>query len=149
MTNRDFSDMFAALNAANVRYLLIGAHAVAFHAEPRYTKDLDIWVEASPESAGRVIDALRSFGSPMAQVTEADFVQPGVTFQIGVPPNRIDICTQIEGIAFSAAWENRIESVYGDQRIWIIAKPDLLTNKRAAGRPQDLLDVDLLAKHTE
>jgi hypothetical protein len=79
MVNRDFSDLFAAFNEAGVRYLLVGAHAVAFHAEPRYTKDLDVWVEATPDNAVRVIAALGAFGAPLADVTESDFSQPGVT----------------------------------------------------------------------
>ena len=147
MVNRDFSDLFAALNDAEVSYLLVGAHAVAFHAEPRYTKDLDIWVEPTSENAARVIEALRLFGAPLAGVAESDFSQPGVTLQIGVAPNRIDLATAIDGVAFAEAWPRRVESEYGTHRIWVIGRTDLATNKRAAGRPQDLLDLDLLAKH--
>lgn len=147
MVNRDFSDLFAALNDAEVSYLLIGAHAVAFHAEPRYTKDLDIWVDATPTNAARVIEALRAFGAPLAGVAESDFSQPGVTLQIGVAPNRIDVATVIDGVAFAEAWPHRVESVYGEHRIWVIGKTELATNKRAAGRPQDLLDLALLQKH--
>jgi hypothetical protein len=147
MVNRDFSDLFAALNDAEVSYLLVGAHAVAFHAEPRYTKDLDIWVDPTSANAARVIRALRAFGAPLSGVAESDFSQPGVTLQIGVAPNRIDIATAIDGVGFADAWPRRVESVYGDQRIWVIGRTDLATNKRAAGRPQDLLDLALLEKH--
>ena len=147
MVNRDFSDLFAALNDADARYLLVGAHAVAFHAEPRYTKDLDVWVDATPDNARRVMAALRAFGAPLECASDADFAQPGVTLQIGVAPNRIDVATQIDGVAFADAWPNRVESVYGEQRIWVIGRADLVTNKRAAGRPQDLLDLTVLARH--
>ena len=90
MVNRDFSDLFAAFNEAGVKYLLVGAHAVAFHAEPRYTKDLHVWVEATVENAARVHTALRAFGAPMSGVSEADFAEPGITLQLGVAPNRIE-----------------------------------------------------------
>jgi hypothetical protein len=149
MVNPDFSDLFAALNGAEVRYLLVGAHAVAFHAEPRYTKDLDIWVDPTSTNAARVMEALRTFGAPLSGVAESDFSQPGVTLQIGVAPNRIDLATAIDGVTFADAWPHRVESVYGEHRIWIIGRADLATNKRAAGRPQDLLDLALLKKHEQ
>lgn len=125
MVNRDFSDLFAALNDAEVSYLLVGAHAVAFHAEPRYTKDLDIWVDPTSANAARVIRAWGAFGAPLSGVAESDFSQPGVTLQIGVAPNRIDIATAIDGVTFTDAWPRRVESVYGDQRIWVIGRTDL------------------------
>jgi hypothetical protein len=147
MVNPDFSDLFAAFNEAGVKYLVVGAHAVAFFAEPRFTKDLDVWVEASPVNARRVMAALGAFGAPLTEVTETDFAHPGVTFQIGVAPNRIDVATAIEGIAFEQAWPNRVASRFGDHDIWIIGRADLITNKKAAGRPQDLLDLATLEKH--
>jgi hypothetical protein len=147
MVNTDFRDLFSALNDAGARYLVVGAHAVAFYAEPRFTKDLDIWVEASPANAPRVIAALHAFGAPMTGVTEADFHRPEVTLQIGVAPNRIDVTTQIDGVAFESAWPNRTASTFGDQTVWLIGRRDLVANKEAAGRPQDLLDLQLLSRH--
>ena len=147
MVNADFRDLFAALNDAGARYLVVGAHAVAFYAEPRFTKDLDIWVEASPTNAPRVVAALRAFGAPMSGVTEADFSRPEITLQIGVAPNRIDVTTQIDGVAFESAWPNRTASVFGDLSIWLIGRLDLVANKQAAARPQDLLDLELLSRH--
>jgi hypothetical protein len=147
MVNTDFRDLFAALNDAGARYLLVGAHAVAFHAEPRFTKDLDVWVEASASNAPRVLAALRAFGAPLGGVTELDFSSPEVTLQIGVAPNRIDVATHIDGVTFESAWPNRVASTFGDQTIWLIGREDLITNKRAAGRPQDLLDLALLTRH--
>ncbi len=147
MVNPDFSDLFAALNATGADYLVVGAHAVAFHAEPRFTKDLDIWVDATPDNASRVMAALQQFGAPLRDVTVSDFTEPGVTLQIGVAPNRIDVCTTIDGVRFSEAWPTRVATTYGDDAIWVIGRAELLRNKLAAGRPQDLLDVALLNKH--
>lgn len=147
MVNPDFRDLFAALNEAQANYLVVGAHAVAFYAEPRFTKDLDVWVEASPANAPRIITALLAFGAPLAGVTEADFTRPGAVLQIGVAPNRIDITTHIDGVAFAAAWPNRLSTVFGDQAIWIIGRAELIQNKAAAARPQDLLDLAMIKKH--
>ncbi|MDP2317990.1 MAG: hypothetical protein Q8O42_01440 [Acidobacteriota bacterium] len=147
MVNPDFRDLFAALNEAGASYLVVGAHAVAFYAEPRYTKDLDIWVDASPGNAPRILAALQAFGAPLTGVTEADFHRPGAVLQIGVEPNRIDVTTQIDGVVFEAAWPTRLASTFGDQAIWIIGRAELIQNKSAAARPQDLLDLDLLRKH--
>ena len=147
MVNRDFRDLFAALNDAGARYLVVGAHAVAFYAEPRFTKDLDVWVEPTLTNAGKVMAALQAFGAPVSDVSEADLATPSVTLQIGVAPNRIDIATRIDGVAFEAAWPNRTETQFGDQTIALIGRGDLMTNKRAAGRPQDLLDLSTLERH--
>ena len=147
MVNRDFRDLFAALNDAGARYLVVGAHAVAFYAEPRFTKDLDVWVDASPANASKVMAALQAFGAPLADVSEKDFATPDVTLQIGVAPNRIDIATHIDGVTFDGAWPNRTPSQFGDQPIFVIGRADLIANKKAAGRPQDLLDLATLARH--
>jgi hypothetical protein len=147
MVNRDFRDLFAALNDTGARYLVVGAHAVAFHAEPRFTKDLDVWVDASPANAPKVMEALHAFGAPLAGVSETDFATPAATLQIGVAPNRIDITTRIDGVSFEAAWPNRVATQFGDQHIHVIGRADLQANKMAAGRPQDLLDLAALARH--
>ena len=101
--NRDFRDLFAALNAAGVRYLLVGGYAVALHAQPRFTKDLDVWAEPSPGNASNVLEALRRFGAPLHESTAIDLERPGTVFQIGVPPNWIDIVTAIDGVDFAEA----------------------------------------------
>ncbi len=146
--NPDFRDLFSAFNAAGARYLLIGGYAVAFHAEPRFTKDLDLWIDASTADSERAHAALRAFGAPLGNTTPADLAVPDQILQIGVPPNRVDIVTSIDGVTFAAAWPNRVETEYGDQRIWVIGRADLITNKRASGRPQDALDVTLLERHS-
>ncbi len=139
--NSDFRDLLCEFNAAEVRYLVVGAYAVFAHAEPRYTKDLDIWVDATPENAPRTLAALRRFGAPLTQVTLNDFAVPGITFQMGVEPNRIDVLTQISSVTFDEAWHAKLETRYGDQPVWLLGRAQLLKNKRAVGRPQDLLDI--------
>lgn len=141
MINPDFRDLFSALNAAEARYLVVGAYAVTFHARPRFTKDLDVWVGRAPDNAARVWQALAAFGAPMAEVRPEDFSRPDTVFQIGVVPNRIDVLTTIEGVEFAPAWERRVRSEYGDQVLWVLSRSDLITNKRALARPQDLEDV--------
>ncbi len=144
--NRDFSDLFSALNDANARYLLIGGYAFSFHAEPRYTKDLDIWVEPTAVNAAAVCQALAAFGAPMTDLTDADLARSGMVVQLGVAPNRIDIVTSIDGVAFPDAWQDRVDSKYGDVPIHILSKHHLIQNKRAVGRPQDLADIHRLTR---
>ncbi len=144
--NPDFRDLFAAFSATASRFLVVGGYAVAFHAAPRFTKDLDIWIEATPENAGRVFESLTAFGAPTGNLTREDLAREGLVFQIGLPPNRIDVLTSITGVSFSEAWDNRVESRYGDQPIWILSRRLLITNKRSMGRPQDLIDADLLER---
>lgn len=142
--NPDFRDLFAALNDAGARYLLVGGYAVAFHSQPRFTKDLDIWVEASVENASRVFAALKAFGAPLENLILTDLVQSELIFQIGVPPNRIDVLTSIDGVTFAEAWNAREQTTYGDQRVPVIGRTHLIQNKQASGRPQDLLDLQSL-----
>ena len=144
--NPDFRDLFAALNEAGARYLLVGGYAVAFHAEPRFTKDLDVWTEPGADNAPRVYEGLRRFGAPLHELTIADLVRAGTIFQIGVPPNRIDVITAIDGVEFPEAWPERVETQYGDATVTVIGRRHLIQNKRASGRPQDLLDVTLLER---
>ena len=144
--NPDFRDLFAALNESGARYLLVGGYAVALHAEPRFTKDLDVWVDATPENALRVFQALAQFGAPMGDIPATDLARPALIFQIGVAPNRIDVITSIDGVTFSEAWEARATTRYGDESIHVIGREHLIQNKRAVGRPQDLLDVALLER---
>lgn len=142
--NSDFSDLLSELNAGDARYLIVGGYAVFFHGQPRYTKDLDVWVEPSAENAVRVIEALRRFGAPLHDLSVADLSSPGITFQMGNAPNRIDILTDVASLSFPQAWSRRVEGCYGVQRMWLLSRADLIANKRAVGRPQDLEDVRLL-----
>jgi hypothetical protein len=144
--NSDFRDLFAALNAASVRCLLVGGYALAVHAAPRFTKDIVVWIEPTPANAARAMAALRAFGAPVDALSEADLARPGIVFQMGVPPNRIDLMTSIDGVAFDEAWSSRVSTSYGDQTIAVIGRAQLIANKRATGRAQDALDADLLQR---
>ena len=145
-TNPDFRDLFAALSAQGVDFLVVGGHAVMLYTEPRYTKDLDVWVRPTGENAERVFRALADFGAPLENVNVEDFAAPGTIFQIGVAPNRVDILTSLEGIEFEHAWTGRTKSTYGGVPIGVLSAEDLIANKRAVARPQDLLDVDALTR---
>ncbi len=142
--NPDFRDLFAALNAAHAEFLIIGGYALAVHGVPRFTKDLDVWVNANPDNAQKVWSALDEFGAPFLDLTLQDLSTPGIVFQMGLPPNRIDIITVIDGVEFHEAWEHRISSAYGDQPVMVIGIDDLIRNKEATGRPQDRLDAQTL-----
>jgi hypothetical protein len=142
--NRDFIELLAAFNAQGVDYLIVGAHALAAHGHVRATKDLDVWVRPSPENARRVIHALREFGAPLQDLSEADLTTPGLVFQIGVPPLRIDVITAIDGVEFSDAWPDRIIVRLGETPVPILSRHHLITNKRASGRHQDLADLERL-----
>ena len=142
--NRDFKDLFKLFNAEGVEYLLVGAHAVIFYSEPRYTKDLDIWVNPSPENAENTWRALEKFGAPLEGVNRSDFTDTELIYQIGVEPNRIDVIMGLPGLTFEAAYRNSAESTYGGIPIRVIAKSDLVAAKKATGRKQDILDVERL-----
>jgi hypothetical protein len=144
--NRDFEEMFSALSDAGVEFLVVGGHAVMFYSEPRYTKDIDIWVRPTRANAQHVIAALTKFGAPLADLSVEDLAVEGTVFQIGVEPNRIDVTTSIDGVDFARAWPSRVAASYGSAPIQILGKCDLQENKRASGRPQDLLDLERLSE---
>lgn len=137
----DFKEILFTFNEHKVRYLIVGAHAVMKYSEPRFTKDLDIWVEASPANANNVFSALREFGAPLAKLTEDDFAADGF-FQIGRPPVRIDILMSIDGVDFANAWPNRQEGDFDGVPVNFIGRDDLLTNKAVSARPQDFIDIN-------
>jgi hypothetical protein len=135
--------------AAHARFIVVGAHAMAVHGVPRATQDLDVWIEATAENADRVWRALVDFGAPLADlgITAAEFNRPGTVIQIGLPPNRIDILTEISGVAdFEAAWNDRVEHEIEGRSIPSIGLASLITNKRAAGRLKDLADNEALGE---
>ena len=140
--NQDFIDLLRAFVAAEVRFLIVGAYALALHGRPRATGDLDVWVEATPENAGRVMRALAEFGAPLSEISEADFAHPGITYQIGLPPGRIDILTDLTGLTFSDAWPDRLRRAFGDVEVDFIGRASFIRNKRATGRPKDLGDIE-------
>ncbi len=142
--NQDFVDLLRAFAGAEVRFLVVGAYALALHARPRATGDLDLWVEPEPENAKRVMQALRQFGAPLEQVTEVDFIRPGTVFQIGVAPRRIDVQTDLTGLTFSEAWEDRVSYKIGSCSVYFLGRRTFIKNKRALGRHKDLADVEAL-----
>ncbi len=143
--NEDFRDLLTAFIVADVRFLIVGAYAVGIHGHPRATKDIDLWVEASRENAARVMQALRDFGAPLGDLSEDDLAVVGTGFMMGIPPRRIDVLTQISGIAFEDAWMHRVELEFdAGLRCPVISAEDLITNKTASGRPQDVADVTAL-----
>lgn len=147
----DFADLLLALLECDVQFLLVGGYAVAHHGHARATKDIDVWVRPGEDNADRVIRALREFGAPLVSlgVTRTDFVTAGQTVQIGVAPLRIDILTSIAGVEFTHAWTERQHFDLAGRQIPVIGRTQLLVNKRAAGRPQDLLDVAALESGTD
>jgi hypothetical protein len=142
--NSDFSDLLRLFNNRSVKYLVIGGYAFIQYVEPRYTKDLDLWVSTDRSNAAAVFEALRDFGAPLADMTEADFSEEGYFYQMGVPPVRVDVLMGIPGVQFEAAWANRVEVDFDGLSVPFISREDLIKAKRSAGRPQDLMDADAL-----
>ncbi|CAN5788314.1 nucleotidyl transferase AbiEii/AbiGii toxin family protein [soil metagenome] len=142
--NSDFRDLFVALNAAGCRYLLVGGYAMAAHGAPRFTKDLDIWVEPKVTNAARVVEALTAFGAPREHLVGIDLTAPDTIFQIGVPPSRIDIIASIDGVTFEGAWAGKASMSFGGVPITVLGRRQMIQNKRAVGRLQDLADAERL-----
>jgi len=145
-TSKDFEELLAYFNARGVEYLVVGAHAFAFHARPRYTKDLDLLVRSSPESARRILAALDDFGFGSVGLSAEDFVGPEQIIQLGVAPNRVDLITSIDGVSFEEAWAGRVPGEYGSQPAHYLGLRELIRNKRASGRAQDLADLEVLGQ---
>lgn len=142
--NRDFAEILFELSAAGADFLIVGAHALAAHGVPRATGDLDIWVRPTAENAERVLVALRRFGAPLSDLTVDDLTRPDTVFQIGLPPSRVDILSGISGVDFAAAWSRRRLVMLDGVQVNVLAREDFIVNKRASGRPKDLLDLALL-----
>ena len=146
--NPDFLDMVAALGEERAEFLVVGAFAMAAHGVPRATGDLDLWVRPHPDNAQRVWRALLRFGAPIetAGLTVQDLANPGIVYQIGQPPRRIDVMTGIDGISFDEAWPNRVVITAGGLGFPCLGRGDLIRNKAASGREKDQADLELLRK---
>ena len=142
--NPDFKEFFQLLNKHNVKYLFIEGFAVAFHGYPRYTKDIDIWLQLNPENAENVIKALDDFGFKSLGLTKEDFLESETIIQLGNPPNRIDLLTTASGVDFDDCYQSKIEEEIDGVKIPFIDLNNLRINKRTTGRPQDLADIDNL-----
>ena len=146
MLNSDYKDMLQVLLDKGVKFLLVGAYAMGVHGYPRATGDIDIWVEPSAENSERVYRSMAAFGAPLHEIDETTFATPGVVFQIGVAPRRIDIITTISGVGFEDAHQQRQIVEMEGLSISILSLGDLIRNKRATGRDKDRLDADRLEK---
>ena len=144
--HQDFLDLLRAFIDGNVRFLIVGAYALAVHGRPRATGDLDVWVDPTPENATRVVAALRLFGAPTGEVTAADFSRPGIVFQMGLPPLRIDVLTELSGLTFAEAWPDRTRANFGPVAVDVIGRAAFVKNKRAIGRAKDLGDIEALGE---
>jgi hypothetical protein len=143
-TSRDYEELLAAFARHDVKAVIVGAHAVAFHAKPRYTKDLDLLVEPSADNAARLLTALEEFGFGSIGLTLDDFATPGRIVQLGVAPTRIDLSTSIDGVTFEEVWRSAEHGQLGSQPALFIGLDELIHNKRTAARPQDLADLSWL-----
>jgi len=149
MMSKDLRDLLSAFNHQRVRFLVVGGYAFGVHAEPRATKDLDIFIRSDEENSAAVFRALTQYGAPLDGLSPRDFMD-GSTFQVGQPPARVDILQRIDGLTFDEAWENRVEGLIdGELHVDVISKNDLIRNKLATGREQDALDVKKLRASAE
>ena len=142
----DFKDLLSEFNAHSVDYLVVGAYALAAHGRVRATGDLDVWVRPEAENAKRVMKALVAFGAPLHDLSTEDLSRPGIVFQIGVVPLRIDVLTGIDAVGFDEAWSSRLVVTFAGETVPVLSIAHLIRNKRAVGRAQDLADVEWLEK---
>jgi hypothetical protein len=143
-TEKDYEEFLELLNKHDIRYCIIGAFALAFHARPRYTKDMDILVEATTDNAKRLLAALHEFGFGSLNLSVEDFSSKGNIIQLGYEPVRIDIITSIKGLEFADIWDSRIQGSYGKQTVNFIDRQNLIRSKKLSNRAQDKADLDLL-----
>lgn len=141
-TSKDFEEFFGLLNSSDVRYLVVGGYAFAVHAKPRFTGDMDIFVDSEKTNAEKIVKVLEKFGFGGVGINVEDLTSPDQVIQLGYPPMRIDLLTSISGVTFIQAWKNKVSGKYGEQRIYFIGKEDLIKNKKASGRRRDLLDLE-------
>lgn len=142
----DFEELFLTLNEHKIQYIVVGAHAVMYYTEPRYTKDLDIWIIPSLNDVQKIHQALKDFGAPIDKLAPTEFKNEDLIFQIGVPPVRIDILMNIPGVDFRTAWKNKTRTKYGRARIYVLGIQELMKAKKQIGRHQDLADLENLKR---
>lgn len=147
--NQDFVELLRSFADHDVEAIVVGAHALAAHGHVRATKDLDVWIRPTLENAARAYRALAAFGAPLEELEVQDLATPGTVFQIGVAPVRIDILTEITGVSFEEAWTDKVDAKLGGVGVFVLSRDKLIRNKRAAGRTQDLADVERLERSDE
>jgi hypothetical protein len=149
---QDYKDLLSAFNAHGVKYLIVGGYAVSFHAQPRATKDIDLFIKADADNARATYAALAAFGAALKDVRELDFANPGTFIRFGREPRAVDILPAIDGVEFDDAWERRVQGVIDPETgvtAFFISASDLVAAKLAAGRAQDIADVSALRKAAE
>jgi len=146
LTSRDFKELLSLLAKHKVRYLVVGGYAVMKYTEPRFTKDLDLWIATDAENANGIFAALKEFGAPLKDLTPDDFRQEGYFYQMGNPPFRLDVMMSLPGVTFETAWTNRETVEVERLTVPFISKADLIRAKEASGRDQDMMDVRKLRK---
>ena len=144
MLNNDYKEFIKLLNKNNVKYLVVGGYALAFHGYPRYTKDIDIWIWLNKENSEKIIKTLREFGFDSLDLTSEDFMQSGTVIQLGKQPNRIDLLTSVTGLDFDECYSSRDEIDIDDTKVCFVDKENFKKNKKAVGRHQDLADLENL-----
>lgn len=142
--NPDFRDALVAFNTSGADYLIVGAFAMAAHGLPRATGDIDFWTRPTPENARRVWGALADFGMPMETCSVDDLLRSDMVVQFGQPPGRIDVMTSVSGVSFDEAWAARVRLVLDGVEVWVLSRDHLIANKRASGRPKDVVDAATL-----
>ena len=141
---QDFKEFLKLLNSKGIEYLIIGGYAVGFHGFPRATGDMDVWIAANEKNAMKMVEALKQFGFDLPDLNKEIFLTEKKVIRMGLPPMRLEILTSIDGVRFEACFKNRVVVDFGDFKVNFISKDDLLQNKIASGRPQDLVDVNKL-----
>ena len=141
MLSQDFKEFVELLNKRNVEYLIVGGYAVGIHGHPRYTGDLDVWINSTVENARKMVKVLDDFGFSSFGLAEADFIKSGNVIQMGYPPFRIDILTKIDGVDFADCYQNRMIIQHDQITMSFIGINDLKKNKQASGRLKDLDDL--------
>jgi hypothetical protein len=143
---KDFRDLLELLNAHKVEYMIVGAYALAYHGAPRYTGDMDIYVNPNPTNAQRMMAALNDFGFGSAELSATDFEAEYKVVELGFPPVRVDIVTSLTGVSWEEAASGRIEGKYGGVLVYYIGRQQFISNKRALGRKKDLADLEALGE---
>ena len=142
--NKDFRDLCALLNARDVEYLIVGGYAVAFHGAPRFTGDIDLFIRPAEESANRMLEAVRDFSFPTADVTTEMLLERNTIVRLGRVPRQVYLMSSISGVTWETAWDSRKPGTYMDVKVFYIGREELIANKRACGRTKDLADVEAL-----
>jgi uncharacterized nucleotidyltransferase DUF6036 len=144
--DKDLLELLELFRSKGVEFLVVDGHAVAFHGYPRLTEDLDLFVRPDLANGEMIVSALREFGFGSLEITAAGFQADDRVIQLGRAPNRVDLLTRMYGVDFAAAWERRIAALLDDVPVWMISREDLIANKRATGRTQDIADAERLEK---